>query len=251
MHLDFGRIEAMVLSHGHFDHSEGLLEALELMRVSNGGQPVPLHVHPGAFVKRGLRLRSGEFLPFQDVPPRHALENQGDRALVSSEAEEILDGLFSLSGEIPRRSFERGFQTHYRQAADGQWESDPWIMDARFLAAHVQGKGIAIFTGCSHAGVVNICHHAQEVFPGVPLYALVGGLHLVYPNEGIIPETIAELRTFGLRVIIPGHCTGSRRPRADRGLWRGDRGPTRRGQPANPVAQLTSVPGTPYITPKN
>ena len=62
------------------------------------------------------------------------------------------------------------------------------------LAAHVQGKGIAIFTGCSHAGVVNICRHAQEVFPGVPLYALVGGLHLVYPNEGIIPETIAELR---------------------------------------------------------
>ena len=208
MHLDFGRIEALVLSHGHFDHSEGLLKALELIRISNGGQPVPLHVHPGAFVKRGVRLRSGEFLPLQDVPPRHALENQGARVLVSSEAEEILDGLFSLSGEIPRRSFERGFQTHYRQAADGQWESDPWIMDERFLAAHVQGKGIAIFTGCSHAGVVNICRHAQEVFPGVPLYALVGGLHLVYPNEGIIPETIAELRTFGLRVIIPGHCTG-------------------------------------------
>lgn len=144
------------------------------------------------------------------MPPRHALESHGARVLVSSEAEEILDGLFSLSGEIPRRSFERGFQTHYRQAADGQWESDPWIMDERFLAAHVQGKGIAIFTGCSHAGVVNICRHAQEVFPGVPLYALVGGLHLVYPNEGIIPETIAELRTFGLRVIIPGHCTGWR-----------------------------------------
>ncbi len=132
------------------------------------------------------------------------------RVLVSWEAAEILDGLFSLSGEISRWSFERGFQTHYRQAADGQWESDPWIMDERFLAAHVQGKGIAIFTGCSHAGVVNICRHAQEVFPGVPLYALVGGLHLVYPNEGIISETIAELRTFGLRVIIPGHCTGWR-----------------------------------------
>ena len=160
--------------------------------------------------------------------------------LVSSEAEEILDGLFSLSGEIPRRSFERGFQTHYRQAADGQWESDPWIMDERFLAAHVQGKGIAIFTGCSHAGVVNICHHAQEVFPGIPLYALVGGLYLVYPNEGIIPETIAELRTFGLRVIIPGHCTGWRRPRADRSLWRGNCGPSRRGQSANPVGQLAN-----------
>jgi 7,8-dihydropterin-6-yl-methyl-4-(beta-D-ribofuranosyl)aminobenzene 5'-phosphate synthase len=210
MHLDFGRIEAVALSHGHFDHSQGLLKALDLIRGSNGGHPVPLHVHPGAFVKRGLKLPSGKFLPFQDVHPRHALENHGARVLLSSEAEEILDGLFTLSGEIPRRSFERGLQTHYLQAADGQWESDPWIMDERFLATHVEGKGIAIFTGCSHAGVVNICRHTQELFPGIPLYALVGGLHLVYPNEDIIPETIDELRGFGLRLIIPGHCTGWR-----------------------------------------
>ncbi|HMB06620.1 MAG TPA: MBL fold metallo-hydrolase, partial [Isosphaeraceae bacterium] len=59
MHLDFGRIETLVLSHGHFDHSEGLLRAVALIRVANGGQPVPLHVHPGAFVKRGLRLPGG------------------------------------------------------------------------------------------------------------------------------------------------------------------------------------------------
>ena len=90
----------------------------------------------------------------------------------------------------------------------GYEETGPWIIDKHFLAVHVQGKGIAIFTGFFHAGVVNICRHAQEVFLGVPLYALVGGLHLVYPNEGIIPETIAELATFGLRVIIPGRCTG-------------------------------------------
>ncbi len=210
MHLDFGRIEALVLSHGHFDHSEGLVKAVELIRGANGGQPVPLHVHPGAFVKRGLRLPSGELLPFQDVPPRHTLEEHGARVVVAAEAEEIVDGLFYLSGEIPRRSFERGFRTHFKRAADGNWEPDPWIMDERFMAAHVRGKGIAIFTGCSHAGVVNICRHARDVFPDIPLYALVGGLHLVFPNEDIIPETIAELRTFDLKVIIPGHCTGWR-----------------------------------------
>ena len=48
-------------------------------------------------------------------------------------------------------------------------------MDERFLAAHVRGKGIAIFTGCSHAGVVNICRHAEEYFPHVPLYAWSAG----------------------------------------------------------------------------
>jgi 7,8-dihydropterin-6-yl-methyl-4-(beta-D-ribofuranosyl)aminobenzene 5'-phosphate synthase len=210
MRLDFGRIEALVLSHGHFDHSEGMVKAVELIRGANGGQPVPLHVHPGAFVKRGLRLPSGELLPFQDVPPRHALEEHGARVVASAEAEEIVDGLFYLSGEIPRRSFERGFKTHFKRTAEGNWEPDPWIMDERFMAAHVRGRGIAIFTGCSHAGVVNICRHARDVFPDIPLYALVGGLHLASPNEDIIPETIAELRTFDLKVIIPGHCTGWR-----------------------------------------
>lgn len=210
MNLDFGQIEALVLSHGHFDHSEGLLKALELVRAANGGQTVPLHVHPGAFVKRGLRLESGAIFPLQDVPPRRVLEESGARVVASAEPEEILGGMFYLSGEIPRRSFERGFKNHLKQSTDGQWEADPLIQDERFMAAHVRGKGIAIFTGCSHAGLLNICSHAQEIFPDVPLYAVVGGLHLVSPNEDIIQETVAELHKFGLKVIIPGHCTGWR-----------------------------------------
>jgi 7,8-dihydropterin-6-yl-methyl-4-(beta-D-ribofuranosyl)aminobenzene 5'-phosphate synthase len=210
MNLDAGRIEALVLSHGHFDHSEGLLKAIELIRAANGGRIIPLHVHPGAFVKRAMRLPSGEILPLQDVPPRRVLEEKGARVVASAEPEEILGGLFYLSGEIPRRSFERGLNNHLKRSDDGQWEADPLIQDERFMAAHVRGKGIAIFTGCSHGGLLNICSHAQEIFPDVPLYAVVGGLHLVSPNEDIIQETIAELGKFDLKVIIPGHCTGWR-----------------------------------------
>ena len=210
MKLDVGQVEAIVLSHGHFDHSEGLLKALELIRAANGGQDVPLHVHPGAFVKRGMRLPSGTILPLQDVPSRPALEEGGARILASTGPEEIMGGLFYLSGEIPRRSFERGLKNHLKRSADGPWEADPSIQDERFMAAHVRGKGVVIFTGCSHAGILNICNHAREVFPDASLYALVGGLHLVSPNEDLIQETISELRAFGLKVIIPGHCTGWR-----------------------------------------
>ena len=73
MNLNFERVEALVLSHGHFDHSEGLLKALELIRRENGDRAVPLHVHPGVFVKRGVRLPNGDILPLQDVPKRTAL----------------------------------------------------------------------------------------------------------------------------------------------------------------------------------
>ena len=100
---------------------------------------------------------------------------------------------------------------HLRLMPSGDWEPDPLVTDEHFMVADVRGKGLAIFTGCSHAGVVNVCRHAQDLFPGTSLYALVGGLHLVYPNEDLIDEIIAELKKFNFRLIIPGHCTGWRR----------------------------------------
>jgi 7,8-dihydropterin-6-yl-methyl-4-(beta-D-ribofuranosyl)aminobenzene 5'-phosphate synthase len=208
--FDFGRADAFVLSHGHFDHSEGLLKAAALARARNGGRPVLLHVHPGAFVKRADRLSDGSILPLQDVPEPEELERAGLTIAYSTGSEEILGGAFYLSGEIPRRSFEKGLENQVRLGDTGEWEPDPLVMEERFMAAIIKGKGLAIFTGCSHAGVINICSHARELFPQVPLYAIAGGLHLVYPNEELIGDTVSALKNFGFKLIIPGHCTGWR-----------------------------------------
>ena len=73
------------------------------------------------------------------------------------------------------------------------------------------GKGLLVFTGCSHAGVVNVVKHAMQLAgESVPLYAVVGGYHLVGPNEGWIKETVAELKELNPRVLMPGHCSGWR-----------------------------------------
>jgi len=210
MGLDVAEIDAVVLSHGHFDHSEGLLQVVESVRASGGRTPLPLHHHPDVFTRRAVRVASGALVPLQEVPSADALRASGYALVPSSEKEEILGGVFCLSGEVPRRSFERGLETQVRLTASGEWEPDPLVMDERFMVAHIEGKGLAIVTGCSHAGVVNVCHHARELFPGTPLYALIGGLHLVYPNEDLIEATIAELKTFDFSVIVPGHCTGWR-----------------------------------------
>ena len=100
---------------------------------------------------------------------------------------------------------------HLRRSEDGtSWEADPLIIDERFLAVDVRGKGIVVFTACSHAGVVNVLRHARDAFSPVPLYAVAGGFHLSAANERIIPETVADLSSFELTVIAPGHCTGWR-----------------------------------------
>jgi 7,8-dihydropterin-6-yl-methyl-4-(beta-D-ribofuranosyl)aminobenzene 5'-phosphate synthase len=125
----------------------------------------------------------------------------------------LLEDCFYLSGEIPRvSSFEKGRPDHLcRRSADQPWQPDPLIMDERFMAVHVRAKGLIVFSSCSHAGIVNVLLHARNVFPDVPLYAVLGGLHLAgAAMERLIPDTMAQLQQFALQQIMPAHCTGWR-----------------------------------------
>ena len=103
------------------------------------------------------------------------------------------------------------FRVTYGRNVDSQlWEPDPLIIDERFISVYVKHKGHVVFSACSHAGAVNVLMHARSVFPSVPLHGVLGGLHLSGTTENIIPETIADLSQFGLKLIAPGHCTGWR-----------------------------------------
>jgi 7,8-dihydropterin-6-yl-methyl-4-(beta-D-ribofuranosyl)aminobenzene 5'-phosphate synthase len=210
--VDLAAVEAIILSHGHFDHAGGMLRALGLIRSVNGGRSIPYYAHPGGFRRRGLRLPDGRVWPMAAIPSVEALTAQGAEVVLAAEPQTLLDRMFYLSGEIPRvTAFERGMRNHQRRTEDDQgWEPDPWIMDERSLTMNVTGKGLVVFTACSHAGVVNVLRHAQECFSEVPLHAVVGGFHLVGENEAIIPDTVAAMRPFDLKVIAAGHCTGWR-----------------------------------------
>jgi len=75
---------------------------------------------------------------------------------------------------------------------------------------NVAGKGLVVFSACSHAGIVNVLRHARATFPDIPIHAVMGGLHLSGANEEIIPQTVESLKEFGLKTIAAGHCTGWR-----------------------------------------
>lgn len=207
---DLGAVEAVVLSHGHWDHGGGLLRALQMIRDRNGGRTVPYYAHPDMFFTRATRQADGRMRLMEDVPSLRDLAAFGAEVVNTREAQELLDGMAWVSGEIPRvTAFETGLDRQYRKSGD-DWEPDPLVMDERFVAANIREKGLVVFTACSHAGVVNVLEHARSSFPQIPLHAVVGGLHLSGSNEKIIPETVEALGRFNLSVIAAGHCTGWR-----------------------------------------
>jgi len=210
--IELGAVEAMVLSHGHWDHGGGMLRALQLIRDRNGGAEVPYYAHPDMFRTRATMFGKDSMRPMEDVPSPDALTTHGARVITTREPQLVLDGMAYVSGEIPRvTSFEHGLKGQHRRTLDGSgWELDELIMDERFLAVNVRDKGIVIITACSHAGLVNILQHGRTCFEGTPLHAVVGGLHLSGSNEKIIPDTIEGIRPFVPTIIAPGHCTGWR-----------------------------------------
>jgi 7,8-dihydropterin-6-yl-methyl-4-(beta-D-ribofuranosyl)aminobenzene 5'-phosphate synthase len=223
--IAFGNVGAIVLSHGHWDHAGGLVEAVHKVVSSNGGKPVDCHVNPGMFVTRAAQLPDGRYLPFKDIPSAEALSDAGATVVNSPAPRLLLDDLFFLSGEIPRVTpYERGMPRHMKKSPDGaSWEPDPLILDERYVAARIKDKGVIVFTACSHAGVVNVLRDASNIFAGVPLYGVMGGFHLSGAGpEAIIPETVNDIRAFGLKRIMPGHCTGWRAVSALAGVFDGE-----------------------------
>jgi 7,8-dihydropterin-6-yl-methyl-4-(beta-D-ribofuranosyl)aminobenzene 5'-phosphate synthase len=105
---------------------------------------------------------------------------------------------------------ERGMPGEYRRLQQGHREPDPLITDERWVGVDVAGEGMVVFSACSHAGIINVLHHARERLPGVPLRCVMGGLHLSGENEAIIPQTIEAIGQFGAATIAAGHCTGWR-----------------------------------------
>jgi 7,8-dihydropterin-6-yl-methyl-4-(beta-D-ribofuranosyl)aminobenzene 5'-phosphate synthase len=208
--VDLSVVEGIVLSHGHWDHAGAMLLALGMILSRNGGRPVPFYAHPGMFVTRAVRQPNGSVRLMDNVPSATELRDFGADLVVTTEPQSLLDGLFYVSGEIPRVSgFERGFPGQVKRVGD-RWEPDELLMDERWLAVNVAGKGLVVFSACSHAGIVNVCKHARTTFPDIPIHAVMGGLHLSGPNEAIIPQTVAGLKEFGIKTIAAGHCTGWR-----------------------------------------
>ena len=208
--IRLGDVEAIAVTHGHWDHMAALPAAIDAI-VGQGGR-VTVHVNPGMFDDRAVQLSSGSVVPVANVPRPSELERHGATVVNDPGERLLLDGHFYYSGEIPRITpFEKGRVDHFRRKSpEASWESDPFLLDERMLVARVRGLGLIVFSTCSHSGIVNVCTHVRNRFPEMPIHVVMGGLHLGGVMERNIPDTVDGLRRFDIAHLIAGHCTGWR-----------------------------------------
>ena len=214
--VDLSGIERLFLSHWHWDHSGGISEvvaAITSARKAAGiGDPLVVDLHPNRPDRRGVMLPTGVVFVLPDEPTFEAIEAAGGKIEKNDQNHGICDSFFLGSGEIERTtSYETGLAGHLTIQGT-EMEPDPLIMDERFLAARVRGRGTTVLSACSHAGVVNACLGAQAAFDRTDIDTVVGGYHLAgKAMEPRIPETVRDLEErIKPRLVAPGHCSGWR-----------------------------------------
>ena len=197
--IDLKEVDAVLLSHGHWDHCSGLLPLLQLRK----GKPTPIYAHPDIFTQKISRSKGEERFIGTGFTQEEA-EAVGARFYFSAAPVELFGGLL-FSGEIPREiETDHDQALFYRQAE--ALITDP-LRDDQSLYLQSE-SGLIVLCGCAHAGVRNILAHAIKLCGGGKIHALIGGLHLSFKSREQRSQIIEDLRRYELQLLAASHCTG-------------------------------------------
>jgi 7,8-dihydropterin-6-yl-methyl-4-(beta-D-ribofuranosyl)aminobenzene 5'-phosphate synthase len=226
--IDVGEVDALIISHGHYDHVGGLMGFLQAYRPR---MRKDLRLYTGGednFCNRFNRNPDGSFTDFGTALDRRKLRAL-DVEPVLSEAPIVIEGHAFTTGAVPRTSIEHVLPNTWVAygVRDGLGCDSNAYMNHHFTAEELAGKpvpdqhwhehatcfrvgdrGLVVISSCGHAGIINTLRRAQEVTGIDKIYALVGGFHLAPAPADYLAKVMAELKTFDLAHVMPMHCSG-------------------------------------------
>jgi 7,8-dihydropterin-6-yl-methyl-4-(beta-D-ribofuranosyl)aminobenzene 5'-phosphate synthase len=202
MNISPSIIDAVVLTHCHYDHTQGIARMLKEI----GRRDIQVIAHRDIF---RLNFVTEPYLRHVGIMPgdsREEIEKAGGSLLLSKGSVKLMSGI-TTTGEVKR-------QTDFEQVGialktlEGGEVVDDQMLDDISVVANVSGKGLVIVTGCSHAGIVNIAKHAIELTGCEKIEGIIGGLHLIDAPDVRIKRTVEGLFKLNPEWICAGHCTG-------------------------------------------
>jgi 7,8-dihydropterin-6-yl-methyl-4-(beta-D-ribofuranosyl)aminobenzene 5'-phosphate synthase len=219
--LDPGRIDGLILSHGHRDHYGGLDGFVAHYRAR---MRTELRLFAGGeanFREKWVKRRGAEPASWGTLD-RNALEAAAV-STVCCEAPHALSGAFT-TGHIARQSFERVLENTLVENADDAGLSADHFTDAGRLGRLVpdqhpdehatcyvvKGRGLVVISSCGHAGLINTIKTAMAVSGVGKLHAVLGGFHLGPAPQDYVDHTLTELERLSPDVVIPMHCSGAK-----------------------------------------
>jgi 7,8-dihydropterin-6-yl-methyl-4-(beta-D-ribofuranosyl)aminobenzene 5'-phosphate synthase len=220
LNIDPATFDALVLSHGHYDHFGGMVGFLN---ANNGRLKRKLPLYVGGEDCFCIRRNPGGQFGALD---RKAILD-ADLALMMAEGPALVADHGFTTGRIAQASFEKpllptmeivsivdgfGCFPEKMPAAKNTGAYIPDDFDHEIATSYaVKGRGLVVLTSCSHRGVINAVRQAQEASGIDKVFAVIGGFHIVPPlGDDYIRQTIEAFREIDPAYIIPAHCTGDR-----------------------------------------
>lgn len=198
--VDLDNLDYVILSHGHYDHSGGFRKLVE-----DTSKSFKLLVKNGFFNEK-YKLIEGESYKFNG--------NSFDKEFIRDNdifIKYIDEDLFNITKDVIIFSdFERKNDFEILNRKFYIKENDKYVIDD-FSDEIVLGvkheKGLVVILGCSHIGIVNILETIIQR-TGMPIYAIVGGSHLIDADEMTLNNTINYLKEKNISIFRLSHCTG-------------------------------------------
>lgn len=197
---DIASIKRIILSHGHYDHTGGLIPVLK----EHGGA-LPVYLQPSSFNNKLSQLPSGITVNIGMRARRDEYEKSGAEFIDVSGYTRISESIHALC-EVKRPEGWEPWDRMLKADVSGEIKSDPFNDDLSLMVETPSGP--VVLLGCAHAGMVEILDQIAEASGYREFYAVIGGTHLGTASDDYVKKSMEAMDRYKVQVIGVSHCTG-------------------------------------------